>query len=77
MKNWERFTNRYEAMDALTEEKIVFSCSWGKIQWLYMDYIPNEPRIDYLRRLAENGVLKSNGYKELKRLTKKEKQKCR
>ena len=70
MKNWERFHNRREALEAHKAEGVVFGCGWGEIEWLYMDYIPDEPRIDYLRRLRERGILKSDGYKELERLRK-------
>lgn len=70
IKNWERFTNRDEATKAHAAEKIVFGCGWGEIEWLYMDYIPGEPRIDYLRRLSKHGILKSEGHRELKRLEK-------
>ena len=70
IKNWQRFSNRDEATKAHAAEKIVFGCGWGEIEWLYMDYIPDEPRIDYLRRLEKHGILKSEGFKELKRLEK-------
>jgi hypothetical protein len=73
IKNWQRFSNRDEATKAHAAEKIVFGCGWGEIEWLYMDYIPDEPRIDYLRRLDKHGILKSEGCKELKRLEKAEK----
>ncbi len=72
MKNWERFHNRREALEAHKAEGVVFGCGWGEIEWLYMDYIQDEPRIDYLRRLRERGILKSDGYKELERLRKAE-----
>ena len=72
MKNWERFKERHEAELAHAREKIIFGCGWGQIEWLYMDYIPDEPRIDYLRRLDKHGILKSEGHKELKRLEKAE-----
>lgn len=73
MKNWQRFKERHEAELAHAREKIIFGCGWGQIEWLYMDYIPDEPRIDYLRRLDKHGILKSEGCKELKRLEKAEK----
>ena len=73
IKNWQRFSNRDEATKAHAAEKIVFGCGWGEIEWLYMDYIPDEPRIDYLRRLNKHGILKAEGCKELKRLEKAEK----
>jgi len=75
MKNWERFANRHEATAAHAAEKVVFGCGWGEIEWLYMDYIPDEPRIDYLKRLSKLSILKSEGFKELKRLEKAEKAK--
>ena len=71
--NWERFKGRDEAVAAHKREGIVFGCGWGEIEWLYMEYIPNEPRISYLRRLAERCILKSNGCAELKKLEKAEK----
>lgn len=70
MKNWERFHNRREALAAHKAEGVIFGCGWGEIEWLYMDYVPDEPRIDYLSRLRERGILKSDGYKELERLRK-------
>ena len=70
MKNWERFHNRREALAAHKAEGVVFGCGWGEIEWLYMDYVPDEPRIDYLSRLRERGILKSDGYRELERLKK-------
>ena len=70
MKNWERFKNRIEADAAHAAEKIIFGCGWGEIEWLYMDYIPDEPRLDYLRRLEKRHILKNEGYKEIKRLEK-------
>ena len=70
MKNWERFANRREALEAHKAEGVVFGCGWGEIEWLYMDYIPDEPRIDYLCRLRKRGILKSDGYRELERLKK-------
>lgn len=70
MKNWERFKNRIEADAAHAAEKIIFGCGWGEIEWLYMDYIPDEPRLDYLRRLEKRHILKSEGYNEIKRLEK-------
>ena len=75
MKNWERFKDRHEATAAHAAEKVVFGCGWGEIEWLYMDYIPDEPRIDYLKRLSKLSILKSEGFKELKRLEKAEKAK--
>lgn len=38
-----------------------------------MEYIPNEPRISYLRRLSKRSILKANGCAELKKLEKAEK----
>lgn len=70
MKNWERFQDRSAAIEAHKAEKVVFGCGWGEIEWLYMDYIPGEPRMDYLIRLREHGILKSDGYRELERLRK-------
>ena len=64
------FHNRREALEAHKAEGIVFGCGWGEIEWLYMDYVPDEPRIDYLSRLRERGILKSDGYRELERLKK-------
>lgn len=68
--NWERFKGYDEAKAAHEKEGVVFGCGWGEIEWLYMEYIPNEPRISYLRRLDKRHILKSNGYAELKRLEK-------
>ena len=77
VKNWERFANRHEALEAHRAEGIVFGCGWGEIEWLYMDYIPDEPSIDYLRRLSMRGILKSNGFKELERLKKDARKRAR
>ena len=75
MKNWERFKDRHEAELAHAREKVLFGCGWGQLEWLYMEYIPDEPRIDYLRRLSKHSILKSNGFKELRALEKKEQNK--
>ena len=77
MKNWERFANRREALEAHKAEGVVFGCGWGEIEWLYMDYVPDEPRIDYLCRLRKRGILKSNGFKELERLKKDARKRAR
>lgn len=68
MQNWERFEDRHDAEAAHAAEKVVFGCGWGVLEWLYMDYIPDEPRIDYLLRLRDHGILKAEGFKELRRL---------
>ena len=70
VKNLQRFKGRKEAMAAHKKEAVVFGCGWGEIEWLYMEYIPDESRIDYLRRLKKLGILKSSGYKELVKLEK-------
>ena len=70
IKNWQRFKGRDEAVAAHKKEGVVFGCGWGEIEWLYMDYLPDEPRIGYLKRLERHGILKSNGYAELKKLEK-------
>lgn len=75
MKNWKRFNDRHEAELAHAREKVLFGCGWGQLEWLYMEYIPDEPRIDYLRRLSKHSILKSNGFKELRALEKKEQNK--
>ena len=67
VKNWQRFNSREEAMAAHKKEGVVFSCGWGEIEWLYMDYLPDEPRIGYLKRLERHFILRSNGYAELKK----------
>ena len=71
MKNWERFKDYQEAREAHAAEKIIFGCGWGELSWLYMDYIPDEPRIDYLRRLDKRSLLKAPGQRELRALEKK------
>lgn len=73
MKNWERFNNYHEAEEAHAAERVVFGCGWGVLAWLYMDYIPGEPRIDYLKRLRKHSLLKANGFKELEKLEKQSK----
>lgn len=70
MKNWERFKSGEEAAKAHEEEGLALKVTWAMLKWLYMDYVPDEPRLDYLKRLARENILLSGGYKELARLRK-------
>lgn len=70
MKNWERFKDGDEAVKAHEAEGLALKVTWAMLTWLYMDYIPGEPREDYLRRLAKNRILRAAGYKELAKLDK-------
>jgi hypothetical protein len=80
MKNWERFAD-WDAACEYYEQHCVPALSrleWCKGAWLYMDYVENESRLDFLRRCdnaafgTSTSILTSVGSKELKRLEKKE-----
>lgn len=76
MKNWERFRDWSEAWQFFEESCVpaLTRMEWGRGSWLYMDYIPGESRLDFLRRcnVAHRGgsILTAVGTKELKRLEK-------
>ena len=42
--------------------------TWANIRWLYMEYKPDESRLDYLKRCSAEGIPTGNGYDELQRL---------
>lgn len=66
----DRFKTAEEANAAHERERVLMVVDWAKIKWLYMKYIEGESRLDYLKRCRAAGILKSDGYKELKRLEK-------
>ena len=70
MKRWELYKDYHEADAARAAEKIIMSVTWAIIGWLYMDVIEGESRLDYLKRCRREGILKSDGRKELERLEK-------
>lgn len=66
----DRFKTANEATEAHEKERVLMVVDWAKIKWLYMEDIEGESRLDYLKRCRTEGILKSDGYKELKRLEK-------
>lgn len=66
----DRFKTAKEAKEAHEKERVLMVVDWAKIKWLYMEDIEGESRLDYLKRCCSEGILKSDGYKELKRLEK-------
>ena len=70
MKIADRFKTAEEANEAHANERVLMVVDWAKITWLYMEDIEGESRLDYLKRCRTAGILKSDGYKELKRLEK-------
>lgn len=72
IKNFDRFTN-YDAAAEHYEKvecKVCMSVVWANIRWLYMEYKPDESRLDYLKRCRAEGILKGPGYAEIKRIEK-------
>lgn len=74
IKNFDRFNSCYAAAKhyAEVETKVCMSVTWANVRWLYMEYKPNESRLDYLKRCRAEGILKGPGYAELKRLEKQQ-----
>jgi hypothetical protein len=73
MKNWERFCNWDDAVEAFNREcgGAVIRCNWYGIgDWMYMDFIEGESRLDFLKRCTH---LTAEGRKEITRLEKAEK----
>lgn len=66
----DRFKTADEAIAEHAKERVLMVVDWAKIKWLYMEDIEGESRLDYLKRCSAAGILKSDGYKELKRLEK-------
>ena len=66
----DRFRTAEEANAAHANERVLMVVDWAKIKWLYLEDIEGESRLDYLKRCRTEGILKSDGYKELKRLEK-------
>ena len=66
----DRFKTAVEANAAHERERVLMVVDWAKIKWLYMEDVEGESRLDYLKRCSAAGILKSDGYKELKRLEK-------
>ena len=70
MKNWDRFANWDEAVEAFDREcgGAILRCNWNGIgDWMYMDFIEGESRLDFLKR-CDN--LTAEGRKEIARLEK-------
>lgn len=72
-KIWERFKNGEEADAAREADGAIMSVKWATLAWLYMDDIPGESRLDFLRRANEAKILKGEGFKEMKKLEKEAK----
>lgn len=70
MKRWELYKDYNEAWDAHQKDGVCMSVTWAFVGWLYMEVIAGESRLDYLKRCEEIRILKSEGYKEIKRLEK-------
>lgn len=66
----DRFRTADEATEAHAKERVLMVVVWAQLKWLYMEDIEGESRLDYLKRCRTEGILKSDGYKELKRLEK-------
>ena len=66
----DRFKTADEAIAEHAKERVLMVVDWAKIKWLYMVDIEGESRLDYLKRCRSEGILKSDGFKELKRLEK-------
>ena len=66
----DRFRTADEATEAHAKERVLMVYDWAQIKWLYMEDVEGESRLDYLKRCRSEGILKSDGYKELKRLEK-------
>ena len=66
----DRFKTAKEATEAHEKERVLMVVVWAQLKWLYMEDIEGESRLDYLKRCSAAGILKSDGYKELKRLEK-------
>ena len=66
----DRFKTAKEATAAHEKERVLMVVVWAQLKWLYMEDIEGESRLDYLKRCRSEGILKSDGYKELKRLEK-------
>ena len=70
MKRWELYKDYHEANAARESEKVIMSVVWAIVEWLYMDVIEGESRLNYLRRCDELHILKADGYREMKKLEK-------
>ena len=66
----DRFKTAKEATAAHEKERVLMVVVWAQLKWLYMEDVEGESRLDYLNRCRTEGILKSDGYKELKRLEK-------
>lgn len=66
----DRFKTAEEANAAHEMERVLMVVDWAKIKWLYMEDVEGESRLDYLKRCRREGILKSDGRKELERLEK-------
>lgn len=74
IKNWERFPGwesacmHFEQNHAGTLTRL----PWGMGRWMYMDHIPGESRLSFLRRCDGAGILTNTGRRELARLEREE-----
>ena len=66
----DRFKTADEATEAHAKERVLMVFDWAQIKWLYMEDVEGESRLDYLKRCRREGILKSDGRKELERLEK-------
>lgn len=78
MKNWERFKNWSEARQHFEKNMppALTRMEWGIGQWMYMEHIEYESRLDFLRRCSKETnpmILTAVGTKEMKCLEKLEK----
>ena len=77
MKNWERFKEWNEACQHYREKMppALTVMEWGLGQWMYMEHIEGESRLDFLRRCYKTSpmILTAKGVKELKKLEKEQK----
>lgn len=75
IKNWERFNSWNEAYSTILDEGLLpirgQRAAPDVLVWMFMDYIPGERRIDYLRRLKQEGILNPKGCGELNRRERK------
>jgi len=71
-KNWQRFDG-WTAAQTFYLQNMVPACTrlpLGLGKWLYMDHIPGENRLSFLRRCLANSILTARGLAELNSLEK-------
>lgn len=69
-KIYERFATGREALNAANADPALHRFAWAQFDWLYLDDVPGESRLAYLKRMEAARILKGDGYKEIKRLEK-------